>query len=131
MMSVTQAIQLLETSIQDIQSLFNQPAQPEKLSQFMRCFSKDFEMIAVSGRQMNLNQLEDMFNLNMGAFPDLTIEIENITVIMHTPDLVLLRYQENQHKAGHSHYRISTACMEFHVEHCVWRYLHETPINNS
>jgi hypothetical protein len=127
-MSIPQAIQLLETSIKDIQSLFTQPAQPEKLSHFMHRFSEKFEMIGVNGNQLNFHQLKAMFNANMGAYPDLKIEIKDISVIMHGANFVLLRYQEKQYTAEQCHCRIATAYMEFHVEHYLWRYLHETPI---
>ncbi|EPF69401.1 hypothetical protein [Acinetobacter rudis] len=128
-MSVTQAIQHVQTLIQDIQSLFSQPAQPEKLSRFMDHFSPQFEMIGITGARLNLNQVEDLFKRNMGAFPDIVIEVDDITVIMQTADFVILRYQETQQKSGQCHRRIATVCIEFHVEQCRWRYLHETTIS--
>lgn len=130
-MSVTQAIHQVETLHQEIQSLFNQPDQPERLSSLMKYFSAQFEMVGISGARLNIHQLEEMFSHKMGAFPDLKIEVSQIRVIMQTADFVLLAYQETHHKSGHCHHRIATACIEFHVEQCIWRYLHETTISES
>ena len=130
-MLVAKAIRHVEYLHQEIQSLFNQPAQPEKLSSFLNNFSQQFEMIGISGALLNIHQLEEMFSHKMGAFPDLKIEVSQISVIMQTADFVLLRYQETHHKSGHCHRRIAIACIEFHVEQCIWRYLHETTIGES
>jgi hypothetical protein len=127
-MSATQATQFVETLVQDIQSLFSQIAQPEKLTKFMSNFSQQFEMTTLTGAQINYEQLTNMFTQNMGAFPDLTIEVDEISIIMETKDFVLLSYRETQYKSGICHKRRATAMIEFHVEQCLWRYLHETTI---
>lgn len=128
-MSASRAIQFIQSSIQDIQTIFTQPPHPQKLADFIGSFSQHYEMITVTGARIDRKQLETMFVSKQGADPDLVIEVDEISVIMQTDRSVLLRYQETHHWPDHCHRRISTACIELQQEQCVWRYLHETTID--
>ncbi|WP_272690311.1 hypothetical protein [Providencia sp. PROV152] len=97
------------------------------LGPLLASFDKNFAMVTIKGERIGLEQINTLFNHNMGTRPSLKITLSDIKPILDTGEYCWLQYQERHETADSWLLRTSTVCIKVDGEHCLWVYLHETP----
>ncbi|AIX50576.1 MULTISPECIES: hypothetical protein [Pantoea] len=89
-------------------------------------FHPDFRMVTPQGRQLNLNDVEDLFRRLCGQREGMRIATSEHAIISEQQKEVTIQYRELQILNGESHSRISLAVLDCTTENPRWRYLQET-----
>lgn len=113
-----------------IQTVFTCPetlARPA-LTTLMPLFADDFTMVTTTGAMVDRQQVERMFNDNMGARPGLQITISDVRVVQHQAAQVAIRYTETHARNGSAHTRHALALLTFSGDAVRWHYLQETAV---
>lgn len=86
-------------------------------------FSPDFKMITTAGTLINLDQVSQLFKKNTGKYPNLKINISDISLIQQMSNSCLYRYKETHNQQL---VRWSTVLIVFENEQPRWFHLQET-----
>lgn len=89
-------------------------------------FHPDFRMVTPQGKQLDLNDVENLFHRMRGQQKGLRIATSEHAIISKQENEVTIQYRELQMLNGHSHTRISLAVLDYSTANPRWRYLQET-----
>ncbi|MDV2080988.1 DUF4440 domain-containing protein [Marinobacter xestospongiae] len=93
-------------------------------------FHPTFTMVTTAGDLVGLEQVKDLFRRNQGLRPGMEIEIADCEIIQTSGSMVAVRYRETQRTGSEQNTRLSIALLEHTSNGVVWRYLHETAIED-
>ncbi|URL13029.1 hypothetical protein LVR30_12250 [Pantoea ananatis] len=89
-------------------------------------FHPDFKMVTPQGKQLNLDQVEDLFRRLQGAREGMRIATSEHVILSEHANEVTIQYRELQMMNGENKSRISLAILDFTTSVPRWRYLQET-----
>ncbi|CDL85564.1 hypothetical protein [Xenorhabdus szentirmaii] len=101
---------------------------PSALEKLLNSFTPDFRMVTMAGQDIGFAGVENLFSNNIGARPQLRINIDACETLAESAESVICRYRETQHNEGTSLIRWSLVIIDIHEGKPLWRYLHETAI---
>ncbi|MGG6110745.1 hypothetical protein QNH99_15790 [Pantoea allii] len=89
-------------------------------------FHPDFRMVTPQGKQLNLNEVEDLFRRLQGAREGMRIATSEHVILSEHANEVTIQYRELQMMNGENKSRISLAILDCTTSVPRWRYLQET-----
>ncbi|MDL4913638.1 MAG: hypothetical protein QRY16_07545 [Enterobacterales bacterium endosymbiont of Blomia tropicalis] len=89
-------------------------------------FHPDFCMITPQGKQLNLNEVEELFYQLQGQREGMRIATSEHVIISQHMNEITIQYRELQMMNGKNQSRISLAILDCSTSIPRWRYLQET-----
>ncbi len=110
-----------------IERIFNQSgAADDSFHLLLSHFHPDFSMVTPQGKQLNLNDVEELFRQLQGQREGMRIATSEHIILSQRPDEITIQYRELQIMNGHNQSRISLAILDCSTSIPRWRYLQET-----
>lgn len=112
-----------------IERIFSQPpAEDDSLHLLLSHFLPNFQMVTPQGKQLNLNEVENLFRRLQGRKEGMRIATSEHAVIAQHNTEIVIQYRELQMMNGVHQSRLSLAILDCSTSVPRWRYLQETLI---